>query len=100
MVAPAELAPDFGIAARGEHLRKVHCHLARAHDGAGAALGAHLGAVDAVELAYRPLDLVNGDAAAVGREDVGKLFLRKLQRDSLSGELGIDRKSTRLNSSH
>ena len=89
MVAAAEFAPDLGVAARGQHLGQIHRHLPRADDGAGATLGGHFGAVDAVELADGALDLVDGDAFAVGGEDVGELFLGEGERDRLAGELGI-----------
>jgi hypothetical protein len=56
---------------------------ARPHHRARAALARHLGAVDAVELAHRALDLVDRDPPAVGREDVGQLLLGELERDLL-----------------
>ena len=34
MVTPAELAPDFGVAARRHHFGEIHGDLTRAHDGA------------------------------------------------------------------
>jgi hypothetical protein len=55
---------------------------------ARAALGGHFRAVDAIELAHRALDLVDRDAAAVGREDIGQLLFGQLQAHRLAGELG------------
>ena len=52
---------------------------------AGSALRCHLGAIHPVELAHGALDLVDGDPAAVGRKDIGQLFLGQLERHGLAG---------------
>src|SRR5690606_8487945 len=78
VIAAAELASDFRIAARGENLGQIHRHLPRAYNRAGAALARHFSSVDSVELANRALDLVDRDSAAVGRQDVGQLLFSQL----------------------
>ena len=71
VVAAAELASDFRVAAGGQDLGQIHRHLPGTNHRAGAPLRTHFLPVDPVKLADRALDLVDRDAPAVCREDVG-----------------------------
>ena len=79
MVASAELAADFRDSERGVSTLARYIATWRGRTTARARrLLRHLGAVDAVELADRALDLVDRDPPAVGREDIGQLLLGQL----------------------
>ena len=79
MVPATEFPADFRIAARRQHLGKVHCDLAWTHHCAGSPLGAHLAAValttDWQNQFGLPADVVKGGLLCSGMFDLEPVSL-------------------------
>ncbi len=70
-------------------LARIHRHLTRPRDRAGAACRRHVGQADVVVLGDLALDLLDGDPAVVRLQDVVQHLLRRLQRDRTAEQVGV-----------
>ena len=70
MIAAAESFADIRQAQVGQFLGQRHCDLARPRDVAGALLGIHFRNLDFVIIGNGLLDVVDGNLAALQREQV------------------------------
>ena len=78
VILAAEGAADFGEGGVRELAGEVHRDLTRERDGLGAALGAHVGELDAEEVGGLPLDVLDGDDFLVLAPEIGEDFLGEI----------------------